>query len=356
MRISFLFALLGTLMATGPARAADILWASLVSDTDPAMPDQGFIDLLTGVGHNVTRFEIEATQAPLDAAEVATLNMADLVILGRGNASGNFQDLDADPWNQEVTAPVLVMSAYLIRTNRMGWMMGDAVPDSGPSPLVAADPDHPIFDGITFGADGVTMTEEFNIMIDRGTTIMGNAPVAGGIAIATHPTIAGGVAIAEWPTGTTVTPLNATAAPLAGPRNFFAGGSREADGGSVQDTAGQYDLTAAGQMLFLNTINYILDVEPPLIGDFNDDGEVTEEDYFILNDNLGGHLDGPVGVAQGDINFDGQVDLDDFGQFKEMFPAAVAQALGIPEPASMTLACCALAALALGLRRRKGAL
>jgi len=61
---------------------------------------------------------------------------------------------------------------------------------------------------------------------------------------------------------------------------------------------------ASGQNLDVPPIE-----EPPAAGDFNFDGVVDRSDYEILRDNLAGHLDGPISVSEGDINFDGQVDL-----------------------------------------------
>jgi hypothetical protein len=87
-------------------------------------------------------------------------------------------------------------------------------------------------------------------------------------------------------------------------------------------------------------------------GDFNEDGVVNNADYVILSDNLAGHLDGPVGFEQGDIDFDGDVDLDDFGQFKELFPGALGQAQGVPEPASLALVIGAIIAAAICWRRK----
>ena len=71
----------------------------------------------------------------------------------------------------------------------------------------------------------------------------------------------------------------------------------------------------------------------------------------ILRDNLNGHLDGPVGFAEGDIDLDADVDLDDFGQFKEIYPAVVAAAMAVPEPSCVALSLCALASLTMAVRR-----
>lgn len=91
-----------------------------------------------------------------------------------------------------------------------------------------------------------------------------------------------------------------------------------------------------------------------ILGDFNNDGMVTEADFFVLSDNLGRHLDDlAVGREHGDLNFDGRVDLDDFGRFKELFPGALGQAQGVPEPATIALIACTVAPLSLiAIRKR----
>ena len=86
-------------------------------------------------------------------------------------------------------------------------------------------------------------------------------------------------------------------------------------------------------------------------GDFNGDHVVDTVDFGILRDNLSGHLDGPVSISDGDIDFDRDVDLRDFRQFKALFPGVVAEAIGVPEPSTAILALWAPAGIAL-LRRR----
>jgi len=86
-------------------------------------------------------------------------------------------------------------------------------------------------------------------------------------------------------------------------------------------------------------------------GDFNNDTLVNTEDFDILRDHMGAHIEGPVDFSSGDNNRDGRVDLVDFAEFKELFPGVVAAAANTPEPASVALLTCALASLALVTRR-----
>ena len=80
-------------------------------------------------------------------------------------------------------------------------------------------------------------------------------------------------------------------------------------------------------------------------GDFDGDGLVNFADFLILGNNFLSHLDGPV--TAGDIDFDGDVDLDDFGQFKTLFSQAQGAAVAassVPEPSAAVL--CLFAMLA----------
>lgn len=74
-----------------------------------------------------------------------------------------------------------------------------------------------------------------------------------------------------------------------------------------------------------------------LPGDFNNDKVVNELDFFILSDNLAAHLDRAVTFEDGDFNFDGRVDLDDFALFKESYPRLVLAIVGVPEPATIVI-------------------
>lgn len=102
----------------------------------------------------------------------------------------------------------------------------------------------------------------------------------------------------------------------------WVNGTKDNNGFSV---AGDID---AFQGAGLNNARLIVGIP----GDFDGNGMVDFADFLILGDNFAAHLDGPV--IAGDMDFDGDVDLDDFGQFKVVFSAAQgnAQAQAVPEP------------------------
>lgn len=103
------------------------------------------------------------------------------------------------------------------------------------------------------------------------------------------------------------------------------------------------------------TIGYFL--KP---GDLDFDNDVDLDDYDFLLENLAIQLNGPIDQgSHGDLDFDRDVDLDDFGVFKDLYPGgagslatALATRTVVPEPASAALAVCALTWL-VSLRRRE---
>jgi len=102
---------------------------------------------------------------------------------------------------------------------------------------------------------------------------------------------------------------------------------------------------------FFSELDRIL-VEPAsvisLLGDFNSDSVINTADYDILATNF---LTGSQ-YAQGDLTFDGKVNLADFKAFKAIYPAA--GGLPVPEPTTGVLLACGGLAWALGRRWRKG--
>lgn len=78
-----------------------------------------------------------------------------------------------------------------------------------------------------------------------------------------------------------------------------------------------------------------------LPGDANDDGKVDLTDFGILKTNFGSG----TALGQGDFNADAHVDLTDFGILKQNF--GLSGAVGVPEPATLSLGIFGLALLGL---------
>jgi hypothetical protein len=94
-----------------------------------------------------------------------------------------------------------------------------------------------------------------------------------------------------------------------------------------------------------NRPKLVIDFTPPQMDpDFDGDGDVDADDFQILSGNMYAHLDGTdVSFEDGDIDFDQDIDLVDFRQFKAQFPGAVAAAQGVPEPGTLGLLAAGLA-------------
>jgi hypothetical protein len=224
-------------------------------------PDKPYTDLLKANGHAVTRYIQTGTPDP------AVLNAADLVIISRSVNSGSFSNAAATAWNN-IAAPMIIVNGYTMRKNRMGFNIGNTIPDTtGDITLTVSDAAHPIFAGVSL-TDG-TMTNPYAGIVTyptdgttkaRGISIVTEA-VNGGTVLATVSAAgngpAGAAVIAEWPAGATITHDGGAGSDvLAGPRLMFLTGAREASGKS-SETAGMYDLYADGAKMFLNAVKYM---------------------------------------------------------------------------------------------------
>jgi hypothetical protein len=257
-------------------QAADIAWISFHPNADMASaaamgatpphtvaPDKAYTDLLMAAGHNVTRF------LTTDTPDTAALNTFDLVIIGRSVNSGNYElDAETAAWNG-ITAPMMITGGYVLRNSRLGFTTGTTIPDTtGPIRLTVNNPSHPIFAGIALDA-GNTMVDpyadivNFNGDVQRGISVNTNPIAGGGTILATVGTAGdpafGGMIIGEWPAGAMMG--TSPSDTLGGPRLVFLTGAREANGDS-SETSGLFDLSPAGQTMFLNAVNYIAVPEP----------------------------------------------------------------------------------------------
>jgi hypothetical protein len=262
------------LLGTGTAEPATIVWVSFHAADETASAgaagvgftaavDKGYTDLLEAQGYKVVR--LVQTKTP----DLAVVNAADLVIIGRSVASSSFQNEAATTWNL-VTAPMIVLNGYAVRKNRAGYYTGNTIADiTGDITLAVADPTHPIFAGISL-TDGVMTNPYAGLAVyptdstaAAGISMVAEAVNAEGKVLATlsaasGTVAAGAVVIAEWPAGATLTHDGGAGTDvLAAPRLLFLTGSRE-NGGKSSETAGMYDLYPDGEQMFINAVAYML--------------------------------------------------------------------------------------------------
>ena len=87
--ISFILVLAFCLASS--LQAATIIWVSdNKNPTGGVAADQGWVDLLEANGHTVDLSFRNQEGRALDAAKIAALNAADLIIISRDTSSGDF--------------------------------------------------------------------------------------------------------------------------------------------------------------------------------------------------------------------------------------------------------------------------
>jgi hypothetical protein len=258
------------------SQAANIVWVSFHSAQDGSpsaaaaatnfvqAPDIGYTSLLAANGHTVTRFGTKNDPTPADAA---FLNGFDLIIIGRSVDSANYNE-ERSFWNSTITKPVINMSGYTLRNNRLGFTAGATIPDTTATiGLEALVPSHPIFSGVALDGANIMVnsfagiaTHPSNGITKRGISVNTDALVGGGTVlgrISATGVPANGMVIGEWQAGAT---LGTNV--LAGHRLVFLSGSRE-HAGLTSQGAGIYDLVGDGPAMFLNAVTYMAVVPEP---------------------------------------------------------------------------------------------
>jgi len=269
---SLLFTLVLSI-ATFNAPAANIVWVSDANDpaegffpAGSTYTDSGFVTLLQNAGHKVIRFNQPNAQATaLTQQQIDALNTNDLIILSRAVNSGALQPVQGPQWNTNITAPLIDISAFHVRSSRLGWFSLNEAPDDTPTTLAGALTGDPVADEVTdylfrgVLMVGTNMALPYDEWMDRGSTPVLGIPATGGTVHSAGSYLSDGGAaatatfIAGFPAGTAV---RGGADILAGYRMFFAAGSRES---SVQPAAiplytARENLSPVGEGIFLRAV------------------------------------------------------------------------------------------------------
>ena len=143
------------------------------------------------------------------------------------------------------------MTPYISRTSRWVWYNNDTLSEDGGTPtLVAADPHHPIFNGVKLTSKGEV--DIYDQSIGSGTVSFAGVLEQGNGTLLAKAISGTRTMIAEWPAGK---PFYAGGAQTpAGKRMLFCAGTREGSGFG----RGEFNLNAEGKKLFTNAIDYMM--------------------------------------------------------------------------------------------------
>ena len=258
------------------APAPKIIWVSdnLQYDFDAGVPsDHGFVELLRAQGYDVDykgEFDphVEGNDEEpvnpdwlywreLDADKIAELEAADLIIIGRVNSSGSFDDAnEAEMWNA-ISTPLISQSAHISRQySKWGWFATGSTTNKTPRLMQVTAPDHDIFAGVEIDPDGnidlVVQDAQVTLVKLNEGVVEGNGTLLG-VHDEGYPWIV------EWDAG--VEYYEGSGQITGGPRMFLgsAVGSTNEAAGLIE---GGYNLTADGEKVFLNAVEYMLPAVP----------------------------------------------------------------------------------------------
>ncbi len=230
------------------ADGATIVWVSDNKTPAAGVPaDQAWVDLLIAQGYDVN-LNFRAQQGrSLDAAEVAVLNGADLIIISRDTNSGDYASNAAEitQWNG-ITTPILMQVGQIAQNSRWKWVNTGSTAIAQPT-MEAMIPTHPIFAGVSLGANNQVAVLTTNCTF-VATTDVGNGTLIAKRADNSQPWIV------EWAPG--VEFYAGAVEKGADKRMLFSGGGTS----GVSD--GTYNYNDAGKKMFLNAIKYLLGIKP----------------------------------------------------------------------------------------------
>jgi len=244
-----------------------IIWvtdANIDRDVDGVQDDQQWINWLLAQNYDVDArpgywMAIGGKDANDANDYVGELNAAALVILSRTASSGDYnQEGEPALWNS-VTAPMIALSAYHLRNTRWFWINSGDVQRSNISFMEVLELDHPIFADVEIDPDGLVEPvdpEAYSADLGyQGICFVNSLDMGNGKLLA--KSLAEMSWIAEWDAGVEFyADANAYA---GGPRLMFAAGTQDSAGAVPQ---GAWNLTAAGEQMFLNAIEYMISLNP----------------------------------------------------------------------------------------------
>src|SRR5690606_12960780 len=99
-------------------------------------------------------------------AGLDVLNSADLVIFSRDTNSGDYTNTpeEVEIWTEGITVPMIILTPFILRISRWDMAGTEGILEtdktSGFGPLVALEPDHPVFTGVLDDQDEANVFDE----------------------------------------------------------------------------------------------------------------------------------------------------------------------------------------------------
>jgi len=254
----------GTILNGEITTGIDIIWVTDADDTglidrdgDGVQDDQDWIDFLNAELHNVDARL--GNWMSLDDAKLAELNAADLVILSRTASSGDYDDDDEVAQWSSVTTPLISLSAWHLRSSRWKWIDSGDTQRSNMSYMEVLVPTHPIFEGVEIDADGLVEPVDPEIYSEpngyQGTCFVNSIDMGNGVLLAKNLLDMAWIAI--WKAG--VEYYDGAGVAPASRRLYFMAGTENNSLGTAVIPQGDWNLTAAGETMFRNSIKYMTD-------------------------------------------------------------------------------------------------
>jgi hypothetical protein len=161
-----------------PGFGKNLLFITRTDQVGPTgnYPDSLFVVDLKNAGFNVTVPDYSIV-ADASAELKTAADASDILVIGRAVNSGDFQeDVEKDFWNKQ-QKPVVNMSNYLARNNRLDWIASSSVLNYarfGDLPGKVLMPDDAAFDGVTIPSDSIIVFAQNNIgMITMNDSVQG---------------------------------------------------------------------------------------------------------------------------------------------------------------------------------------
>lgn len=254
----------------GEFNPTDISIMFLTKDVtdEGTLEEQGIIDDLRSRGFNVdvTYNDPADITIPADVEfSFATANTYDLIIIGRGVSSNDFEEVES--W-AGVTTPVIHFSTYIMRNNRLNIVnSGTATREVQDATTIAMDriaevsiSDHPVFTGVDLDGDGLigyhTWFHDY-LEYDAETFEMNhNATLMASWSTGDSPSN-GNVAMAMWDSGAET--YAGSGNTPSGKRVFFTMG---ADDGSSPKIRNYTAFTDESTIVFHNIIKMLTGGSP----------------------------------------------------------------------------------------------